>query len=93
MGNELIQAELEAIFDEANHLRRQLTDKANACMQCFTAAGALQSKDPIESIKHILDRRKENLKDLDEALPEYKKLLEELEKSYDELVETRKKMA
>lgn len=92
MGNELLQAELEAIFDEANHLRRQLTDKANACMQCFTAAGALQSKDPVESIKHILDRRRENLKELDEFLPEYQKLMDDLQKSYEELVETRKKM-
>lgn len=82
---EILKAEMEAIRDEANNVRRVLTDKANACMQCFTAAGALPTSDPDEAIKNILERRRDNLKEFDEAYADYKKLLDELEAKVQEL--------
>lgn len=82
---EILKAEIEAIRDEANNVRRVLTDKANACMQCFTAAGALPTSDPDEAIKNILERRRDNLKEFEEAYADYKKLLDELEAKVQEL--------
>jgi DNA repair ATPase RecN len=89
---EILKAQVEAIRDEANNLRRVLTDKANACMQCFTAAGAVPTSDPDEAIRNILTRRRENLADFDEAFLEYRKMLDELEGSYTELSEVKAKI-
>ena len=89
---EILKAQLDAIRDEANNHRRILTDKANACMQCFTAAGAMPTQDPDETIRNIIERRRENLAEFDEAFVEYKKVLDELEGSYKELMETKAKL-
>jgi DNA repair ATPase RecN len=90
---EILKAQVEAIRDEANNLRRVLTDKANACMQCFTAAGAVPTNDPDEAIRNILDRRRENLAEFDEAYKEYQGMLDELEASYNELRDVKAKLA
>jgi DNA repair ATPase RecN len=89
---EILKAQAEAIRDEANNLRRVLTEKANACMQCFTAAGAVPTSDPDEAIRNILTRRRENLAEFDEAFAEYRKLLDELEGSYKELSDVKAKI-
>ena len=89
---EILKAQVEAIRDEANNLRRVLTDKANSCMQCFTAAGAMPTSDPDEAIHNIILRRRENLAEFDEVYREYTALLTELEGSYNELAEAKAKL-
>ncbi|MBC7543712.1 MAG: hypothetical protein H7338_13375 [Candidatus Sericytochromatia bacterium] len=89
---EILKAQVEAIRDEANNLRRVLTDKANACMQCFTAAGALPTSDPDEAINNIIKRRRENLAEFEAAHKEYTALLDELQGSYTELSEVKAKI-
>ena len=68
------------IRDELVKLKHHLTEKANECMRCFTAAGIARAKDFDDDIANILYKRRENLEDHEMVNAEYLTILNKMEK-------------
>ncbi|MFN8673866.1 MAG: hypothetical protein U0457_17525 [Candidatus Sericytochromatia bacterium] len=67
------------IRDELVKLKHEITEKANECMRCFTAAGIARARDFDDDIENLLYKRKENFADFDVLVMEYRKILAKVE--------------
>lgn len=78
------------IWDRIVKDRYTLNEKANECMQCFTAAGTIKSEDQYEVLASMIKQRHHNLKDFEIFYREYKQLLEQFETLHEELLAARR---
>lgn len=76
-------------WDQIVKDRYVLNEKANECMQCFTAAGTINSEDQFEVLASMLKQRYHNLKDFDIFYREYQQLLEDFSGLHDKLLQAR----
>lgn len=83
---------LHDIRDKTVNQRYWLNEKANECMQCFTSAGAMKSNDYDEVLASMIKRRYENLEEFEVVFIEYKRMLDELNQSLQELNEIKSKL-
>lgn len=77
-------------WDQIVKDRYVLNEKANECMQCFTAAGTIKSEDQYEVMASMIKQRYHNLKDFEIFYREYKQLLDQFSGLHDQLLEARK---
>lgn len=87
-----LQEQVEDTWDQLMKDRHVLNEKANECMQCFTAAGTLKSEDQFEVMASMITQRYKNLEDFEILYREYKKLLDAFNGVHDQLVAERKAM-
>ena len=76
---------IEDLRDKTVTQRHFITEKSNECMQCFTSAGSIRSNDHDEVLASIIKRRFDNLAEFDPTYIEYKRMLEELKETFEEL--------
>lgn len=69
--------------------RHVLNEKANECMQCFTAAGTIKSEDQYEVMASMIKQRYHNLQDFELIRADYLRLLEDFSKRHDELLQAK----
>jgi hypothetical protein len=69
--------------------RHVLNEKANECMQCFTAAGTIKSEDQYEVMASMIKQRYHNLHDFELIYADYKRMLDEFSKVHDTLLAAR----
>lgn len=81
------------IWDQIVKDRHVLNEKANECMQCFTAAGTIKSDDQYEVLASMLKQREYNLKDFEILNREYRQLLQQFHTLHDSLVAAREAAA
>ncbi|MGV3525551.1 MAG: hypothetical protein ACO1RX_15080 [Candidatus Sericytochromatia bacterium] len=81
------------IWDQIVKDRHVLNEKANECMQCFTAAGTIKSDDQYEVLASMLKQREHNLKDFEILNREYRQLLEQFHLLHDSLLAARQAAA
>lgn len=86
---EYLDEKVEDQFDQLIRDRHVLNEKANECMQCFTAAGTIKSNDQFEVMASMVEQRFANLEDFEMLKTEYLRLLNEFKVSHDKLVEAR----
>jgi len=89
--------------EQLNHLKEQVDDtwdliikerhvlneKANECMQCFTAAGTIKSEDQYEVMASMIKQRYHNLQDFELIRADYMRLLEDFSKRHDQLLKAK----
>ncbi|MGE3724908.1 MAG: hypothetical protein AB7I41_05110 [Candidatus Sericytochromatia bacterium] len=89
--------------EQLNHLKEQVDDtwdliikerhvlneKANECMQCFTAAGTIKSEDQYEVMASMIKQRYHNLQDFELIRADYMRLLDDFSKRHDELLKAK----
>lgn len=85
-----LKEKAEDIRDDLNNKRHHLNEKANECMQCFTAAGTLRSQDIDEVYSSMIKKRFENLSDFEVLFVEYKRQLEEFKDSFNTMITVKK---
>lgn len=76
-------------WDQIIKERHVLNEKANECMQCFTAAGTIKSEDQYEVLASTIKQRYHNLQDFELVYADYKRLLAEFSKSHELLLQAR----
>lgn len=77
------------VWDQIVKDRYVLNEKANECMQCFTAAGTIKSDDQYEVLASTIKQRYHNLKDFEILHREYKQRLDEFEELHQKLLQAR----
>ncbi|MFN4149674.1 MAG: hypothetical protein ACK4IX_01925 [Candidatus Sericytochromatia bacterium] len=80
------------IRDELVKLKHLLTEKANECMRCFTAAGIARAKDFDDDIANMLYKRRENMEDFEMVTNEYSNLLSKMEGQLRDLEEAKEEL-
>ncbi|MEZ0367629.1 MAG: hypothetical protein ACAI44_00940 [Candidatus Sericytochromatia bacterium] len=80
-------------WDQIVKDRYVLNEKANECMQCFTAAGTIKSEDQYEVLASMIKQRYQNLKDFEIFYREYQQLLDQFSGLHQELLAERKAFA
>lgn len=78
------------LWDQIAKDRYVLNEKANECMQCFTAAGTIKSEDQYEVLASMIKQRHQNLEDFEIFHREYKQLLAEFETLHKKLLDAQK---
>ncbi|PKL79206.1 MAG: hypothetical protein CVV27_02210 [Candidatus Melainabacteria bacterium HGW-Melainabacteria-1] len=76
-------------WDQIAKDRHVLNEKANECMQCFTAAGTIKSEDQYEVLASTIKQRYHNLKDFEIFHREYQQLLDQFNSLHQELLTAR----
>ncbi len=80
-------------WDQIIKDRHVLNQKANECMQCFTAAGTINSDDQFEVMDSMIVQRYKNLEDFEILNREYQKLLKDFNSLHDQLKAIRQEHA
>lgn len=76
-------------WDQIAKDRHVLNEKANECMQCFTAAGTIKSDEQYEVLASMIKQRYHNLKDFEIFYREYKQLLDQFNELHEQLLVAR----
>lgn len=84
-----LKEQVDDIWDLIIKERHVLNEKANECMQCFTAAGTLKSEDQYEVMASMIKQRYHNLKDFELIRADYMRLLDDFSKRHDELLKAK----
>jgi Zn finger protein HypA/HybF involved in hydrogenase expression len=74
-------------WDQIIKDRHVLNEKANECMQCFTAAGTIKSEDQYEVLASTIKQRYHNLEDFELVYADYKRLLADFSKQHEQLLQ------
>jgi DNA repair ATPase RecN len=80
-------------WDQIVKDRYVLNEKANECMQCFTAAGTIKSEDQYEVLASTIKQRYHNLQDFEIFHREYKQLLDQFNQLHEQLLAVRARYA
>lgn len=84
-----LKEKLADAWDQIIKDRHVLNEKANECMQCFTAAGTIKSEDQYEVLASTIKQRYHNLQDFELVYADYKRLLAAFSKSHETLLQVR----
>lgn len=88
-----LKEKIADVWDQIVKDRYVLNEKANECMQCFTAAGTINSDDQNEVLASMLKQRQHNLKDFEILYREYQQLLEQFTTLHESLLEANRNYA
>lgn len=88
-----LKEQVQDIFDQIVKDRYVLNEKANECMQCFTAAGTINSEDQFEVLTSMIKQRHHNLKDFEILQREYLQLLKDFSGLHEKLEQARQACA
>ncbi|PIQ23896.1 hypothetical protein COW36_11495 [bacterium (Candidatus Blackallbacteria) CG17_big_fil_post_rev_8_21_14_2_50_48_46] len=86
---EFLKEKVADTWDQLIKDRHVLNEKANECMQCFTAAGTIKSEDQYEVLASTIKQRYHNLHDFELVYADYKRLLADFSKAHEGLLEAR----
>lgn len=90
---EHLKEKVADVWDQIVKDRYILNEKANECMQCFTAAGTINSDDQNEVLASMIKQRHHNLKDFDIFYREYQQLLEQFTTLHESLLQANRNYA
>lgn len=88
-----LKEKLADTWDQIIKDRYVLNEKANECMQCFTAAGTIKSEDQYEVLASTIKQRYHNLQDFEILNREYRQLLEQFNSLHDKLLQVQQEYA
>lgn len=88
-----LKEKLADTWDQIAKDRYVLNEKANECMQCFTAAGTIKSEDQYEVLASTIKQRYHNLQDFEILNREYRQLLEQFNRLHEELLHVHQEYA
>lgn len=88
-----LKEQIADIYDDIIKQRFVMNEKANECMQCFTAAGTLKSQNEMEVMASMLKQRRENLKPFEVVFIEYQRMLAKIEATHQDMVAAQHKYA
>lgn len=88
-----LEEEVHDIWDDIIKDRHVLNEKANECMQCFTAAGTIKSESQFEVMASMIKQRYVNKENFEIYLQEYQSLLDAFNAKHDTLVTARRNLS
>jgi Zn finger protein HypA/HybF involved in hydrogenase expression len=88
-----LKEKLADTWDQIVKDRYVLNEKANECMQCFTAAGTIKSEDQYEVLASTIKQRYHNLQDFEILNREYRQLLDQFNQLHEGLLQVHQEYA